>query len=270
MLGAALGGVLNDLYGWRSAFLIVGVPGLLIAIALPFLLLDPRKTANVERKDIPPQLPIKQAFAEILKSKAFILLMLASSFTAFLGYGKTTWAGIYFIRSHGLTPSEVGTTIYVLLGLAGAIGTWAGGWFADKLGKRNKALILAAPAIGMALGAPLLYAGYSHANWQCAVALLFIPTACNLLYYGPTYACVQGLVRPEARAMATSIMMFAQNLIGLGLGPTLFGMVSDALKPEYGAASVQMVLWGAAWLALIPAALFWWAGRYLQAELKTG
>jgi predicted MFS family arabinose efflux permease len=214
--------------------------------------------------------PVRQAMTEILQSRAFILIMIASSFTAFLGYGKTTWAGIYFIRSHGLTPGEVGVTIALLLGLAGAIGTWAGGWFADKLGKRDKALIMAAPAIGMAIGAPLLFAGYAHADWRWAVALLFIPTACNLLYYGPTYACVQGLVRPEARATATSLMLFAQNLIGLGLGPTLFGLLSDLLKPNYGEASVQVILWWAAWLALIPAAIFWWAGRYLRTELKTG
>jgi MFS family permease len=100
--------------------------------------------------------------------------------------------------------------------------------------------------------------------------LLFVPTALNAAYYGPTYATVQGLVKPEARAVAAALMLFAQNLIGLGLGPLLFGMMSDAFKPLAGDESVRWVLYGAAWLGLIPAFFFWRASLRLNAELKSG
>ena len=71
-------------------------------------------------------------------------------------------------------------------------------------------------------------------------------------------------------ALAASIMLFGQNLIGLGLGPFLFGVLSDMLQPAYGQESVRWVLYGAAWLGLIPAFFFWRASLRLNAELKTG
>ena len=100
-----------------------------------------------------------------------------------------------------------------------------------------------------------------------AVALLIIPTIFNSLYYGPTYALVQGLVRPQARATATAMMLLAQNLIGLGLGPLFFGMLSDAFKPMAGVESVRWVLYGAAWLGIIPAFFFWRASLRLERDL---
>ena len=100
-----------------------------------------------------------------------------------------------------------------------------------------------------------------------AMALLCIPTFLNSLYYGPTYAAAQLLVRPQARAMATAVMVFAQNLIGLGLGPLFFGMMSDAFKPLAGAESVRWVLFGAAWLGLVPAFFFWRASLRLNREM---
>lgn len=268
MLGAAGGGLLSDAFGWRTAFLVVGIPGVLLALALPFIIREPRRAPGFQANAKPaPVVPVLKALAEIARSPAFILIMIASSLTAFLGYGKTTWAGIYFIRVRGLTPGEVGLILGVLLGFAGAMGTWGGGKLADVLGRKDKAWITRAPAIGMLIGAPLLFLGYWVDDWRMAVALLFIPSAMNMLYYGPTYMCVQSLVRPELRATATSIMIFAQNLVGLGLGPTVFGFMSDWLKPSYGTMSVQIVLWSACWLALIPAVLFWRAGKHLRTEM---
>jgi predicted MFS family arabinose efflux permease len=273
MLGAVLGGQLADFYGWRSAFLIVGVPGLLLALLLPFALREPRREKSFMQEQVArPQaaaLPLWQALMEIGKSRAFVLIMVAASFTAFLGYGKTTWAAIYFIRIHGLTPGEVGLIIGLVAGAAGAIGTWGGGFLADRFAKQGVHRTFFPTAVGMAIGTPLLALAYSHPDWRWAIALLVIPTACNLLYYGPTYASVQSLVRPEARATATSIMMFAQNLIGLGLGPLFFGMLSDALKPSLGADSVQAVLIAASCLAIIPAFLFWRGSLHLTRELRS-
>eukprot|EP01041_Mallomonas_annulata_P031575 gene31575-53898_t len=116
---------------------------------------------------------------------------------------------------------------------------------ADKFGKDNKRHLLTFPAVGMAIAAPILFAGYWVDDWRIAVALLIVPTILNSAYYGPAYACVQGLVRPEARAMAASMVVFGQNLIGLGMGPLLFGMLSDALIPVAGQDSVRWVLFGA-------------------------
>lgn len=272
LLGLILGGIVNDLYGWRIALMLVGAPGLLLALVVLFVMREPRhhRPAEATATAALPQLPARDAMREIFSSRAFIYILIAASVTAFLGYGKALWTISFFIRSHGLSTTEAGLSMAVVLGVAGVFGTWLGGKCADLFGKRDKRHILTLPAYGMAVGAPILFLGYQMDDWRVAVALLIVPTILNSAYYGPAYACVQGLVRPQARAVAASIMLFGQNLIGLGFGPFLFGVLSDALAPAYGEESVRYVLYGAAWLGLIPAFFFWRASLRLGRELKSG
>jgi len=273
LLGLIIGGIVNDLYGWRIALMLVGAPGLLLALVVLFVMREPRHSRTVEAAAtaaaVTP-LSTGEAMREIFASRAFVYILIASSVVAFLGYGKALWTISFFIRSHGLSTTEAGLSMAVVLGLAGVFGTWLGGKAADRFGPRDKKHILTLPAYGMALAAPVLFLGYYMDNWVVAVALLIVPTILNSAYYGPAYGCVQGLVRPQARAVAASIMLFGQNLIGLGFGPFLFGVLSDALAPAYGQESVRYVLYGAAWLGLIPAFFFWRASLRLKAELKSG
>ncbi len=275
LLGLIIGGVVNDQYGWRIALMLVGTPGILLAFLLPLLIRDPRRCAdsahfNTADAPVKAKLSIKDAVREVFASKAYLYVFIAASFTAFLSYGKGLWTISFFIRSHGLSTTEAGLAMAVALGISGIIGTWLGGKMADVFGKRDKRHILTLPAIGMAIAAPILFAGYWAEDWRIAVALLILPTILNSAYYGPAYGCVQGLVRPEARAIAASLVVFGQNLIGLGMGPLLFGMLSDWLQPMAGGDSVRWVLYGAAWLGLIPAFFFWRASLRLNAELKSG
>ncbi len=273
LLGLIIGGIVNDLYGWRVALMLVGLPGLLLALVVLFVMREPRHSRTAEdaaaaAATVP--LSTGEAMREIFASRAFVYILIAASVTAFLGYGKGLWTISFFIRSHGLSTTEAGLSMAVVLGLAGVAGTWLGGKLADKFGARDKRHILTFPAYGMAVAAPVLFLGYLTEDWRIAVALLVLPTMLNAAYYGPAYGCVQGLVQPRARAVAASIMLFGQNLIGLGLGPFLFGVLSDALQPLAGQESVRWVLYGAAWLGLIPAFFFWRASLRLKAELKSG
>ncbi len=275
LLGLIIGGIVNDQYGWRIALMLVGMPGILLAFVLPLLIRDPRRCAdsahfNTAESPVKAKLSIKDAVREVFASKAYLYVFIAASFTAFLSYGKGLWTISFFIRSHGLSTTEAGLAMAVALGISGIIGTWLGGKMADVFGKRDKRHILTMPAIGMAIAAPILFAGYWAEDWRIAVALLILPTILNSAYYGPAYGCVQGLVRPEARAIAASLVVFGQNLIGLGMGPLLFGVLSDWLQPMAGDESVRWVLYGAAWLGLIPAFFFWRASLRLNAELKSG
>jgi hypothetical protein len=113
----------------------------------------------------------------------------------------------------------------------------------------------------------MAFAAYFMTDWRIALLLLMLPTVFNSLYYGPCYSSCQCLVPMRARAIAAAVMLFCQNLIGLGLGPLFFGMISQWLKPEYGADSVRYVLFGAAWLGLIPAFFFWRCSLRLNDEL---
>lgn len=275
LLGLIIGGIINDLYGWRAAFMIVGAPGILLAFILPKIIREPRRhseslQAAIAASPEKPAVSVKDAAREIFASKAYLYIFIAASFTAFLSYGKGIWTISFFIRSHGLSTTEAGLSLAVALGASGIVGTWLGGKIADTFGKRDKRHLLTMPAIGMAIAAPLLFASYSAADWRIGIALLIVPTILNASYYGPAYGCVQGLVRPELRAVAASLVVFGQNLIGLGMGPLLFGVLSDALQPMAGTDSVRWVLYGAAWFGLIPAFFFWRASLRLNAELKSG
>ena len=271
LLGLVIGGVVNDLYGWRAALMLVGLPGIGLAFLLPWLMREPRRLGLVRGQAVAasaPALPVRAAMAEIFSSRAYVLLLVAASVAAFLSYGKGLWTISMFIRSHGLSTTEAGLTMAVALGLAGVLGTWLGGWAADRFGQVNRRHILTLPAIGMAVAAPIQFLGYGAPDWRLAVLLILVPTILNAAYYGPAYACVQGLVRKEARAVAASVMLFGQNLIGLGLGPFVFGALSDWLAPQAGSESVRWVLYSAAWLGFIPAFYFWRASLRLTAELK--
>jgi MFS family permease len=254
--------------------MIVGLPGIVLAVILPKIIRDPRGTGEaspgVAAPVETPALSFGEAAREIFGSKAWLYIFIAASFTAFLSYGKGIWTISFFIRSHGLSTTEAGLTMAVALGLSGIIGTWLGGVVADRFGKHDKRHLLTMPALGMTIAAPLLFFAYWSENWVVGVALLVVPTILNAAYYGPAYGCVQGLARRETRAVAASLVVFGQNLIGLGLGPLFFGMLSDALEPFAGIESVRWVLYGAAWLGLIPAFFFWRASLRLNDELKSG
>lgn len=270
LLGMIIGGILADNVGWREAFLIVGLPGVAMALVVWFVIKDPRRAdaATILRnQNQSSTLPLGEALREVMRSRAFVLLLCAGSAASFLSYGKTTWTTIFFQRTHDLTPGQVGLWFGIIGGVAGIMGTWLGGYLADRFGAKNRRHVLSAPAIGMALAVPLALAAYQAPTWPLALALLFLPTMFNSFYYGPTYSAAQGLVPLRARAIAAAALLFFQNLIGLGLGPLFFGMLSDWLQPTYGADSVRYVLYGAAFLGLAPAFFFWRCGLHLNAEL---
>ena len=266
LLGMMIGGVLADTLGWRKAFMIVGLPGVLLAAVVMVVVKD---RGRVVRNSAPAagSEGMFSALAQLLRSPAYVTLLAAASASAFLSYGKSTWTTIFFQRSHGLSPGEVGFWFGLWGGVAGIAGTWLGGWLADRYGKIDRRHVMTAPAIGMALAIPIAISAYFATDWRVGLALLMLPTLLNSLYYGPVYSSVQGLVPLHHRATASAFLLFGQNLIGLGLGPLFFGMLSDWLRPQFGEDSVRYVLYGAACLGLIPAALFWMLRPRLHAEL---
>lgn len=137
LLGLVIGGIVNDLYGWRAAFMIVGAPGIILALVLPKIISDPRRSSDshccAAEGLAQPTLSVSEAAREIFASTAYLYIFIAASFTAFLSYGKGLWTISLFIRAHGFSTTEAGISMAVALGLSGVIGTWLGGKMADVL-----------------------------------------------------------------------------------------------------------------------------------------
>lgn len=265
LLGMVIGGYLADQIGWRTAFMLVGAPGLLLALVVTALVRDPPRPSRTAAEG--EALGLLATLKVLAGSRTFVLVAAAGSACSFLSYGKTTWTTIFFQRSHGMSPSEVGFWFGLWGGIAAMLGTWLGGWLADRFGATDRRHVVTGPAIGMALAVPVAFAAYQATDWRVSLALIMVPNVLNSLYYGPVFSSVQGLVAPHQRAVASAMLLFCQNLLGLGLGPLFFGMISDLLKPEFGEESVRYVLYGAAFMGLIPALLFWLVRPRLTGEL---
>lgn len=270
LLGKSLGGILNDEFGWRVAFMIVGLPGVALAFVLMLTLRDPRKLGHAGEPTA-ERIPLKDVINEVRKSKAIMNLVLAVGISSLLVTGGSVWGMIHFLRNHGLSTGTAGVWIGLSGGIAGTIGTLLGGWLADRWGPKNPARYMTAPILGMIATVPFLVLGWQSTHWMWAIFLIFLPDLFDNLYYGGAYAALQGLVSERTRATATATMFFITTLVGTGFGALTFGFASDVLQSRLGmneGDSVRWVLTGAAFLYLAPAWFYWRASRHLPAEFE--
>lgn len=283
LLGLALGGLIADAYGWRTAFLFAGLPGLLMALVAWTTLREPRRQLNIDMAALKASRPdFKTAMAEIRSKRTFWLIAFAAAIKAFIGYGAAAFLAPFFFRNHaaeltvlagdfglGLT-GFLGVALGIVLGLTGAIGTWLGGYLADKYGARDLRAYVAIPAISTLTGIPFYIAGLMTDSAVFALIMFAFPPVLNTLWYGPGYAAVQGLVQPQTRATASAVLLFIINLIGLGLGPLGVGAVSDFLSGPMGLGSAEGVRWSLMIFILfgaVASGLFWLARSSIREEM---
>jgi len=240
--GFAIGAIIAANYGWRAAFFMVGLPGVLLGILAFFTLKEPRKLGL----SMPPT--VKTHFGEALKElraiPSYWYAVFGATIVSFLGYGHAYFLQAFLARVHGMELQERGVAFAFMVLIAGVLGTWAGGKIADSYAKRDARAYVILPAIAFALGTPFFLAAMfwpvAPGSGYIVLLWLAIPTAMNSVWYGPVYASIQGLVKPHTRATAVAVMFFILNLIALGLGPTTIGFFSDLFAAQhFGAASAS-------------------------------
>jgi predicted MFS family arabinose efflux permease len=241
LLGMALGGIIAGSYGWRVAFYVAGAPGLFLAVLTAFTLVEPRRKTGFKATAASPYIPIGQAMGVLKRKPTFWLFALGAAFAASVSYAHSFFLTSFFLRNYyaevtqaaqgfGMTQlGYLGVAMGLAAGIGGVTGSWLGGWWCDKFGAKDLRQFLTLPLIFPFIGLPTFWFLISLNDINLAMLLLIIPNIGVAIWYGPVYGGVPGLVPPAMRATAAAILLFVVNIIGLGLGPTLFGMLSDTL-----------------------------------------
>jgi MFS family permease len=258
--GAYIGAHLAEWFGWRAAFLVMGIAGILLAPILKYFVRDLPRTAPADA------VPLTQAFPMVARKPTFWLMAFASSASSLCGYGLALWTPSVMVRSFGLDIVSAGNFLASLLLIGGTAGVFAGGWFADRLGQSDRGWYARLPAIAWLITAPTFAAGLMAPNLWIAWPLLLIPNALNILWLGPVVTAVQHLVPARMRSTASGSFLFINNLIGLGVGPLLMGRISDSLKAAYGAESLRYAAVGCTVFYLLAALLMLFAVKRLRSD----
>lgn len=193
LIGLVLGGLLADALGWRHAFMIVGIPGVILAVVLWLVLREPRRFGLTPALQAERPAPLGEVLRALAASRTYRLLILANSVGAFLSYGKGVWQIIFFIRSFHLTAGQVGLALGLTGGLCGLLGSFFGGRIGDRLGARCPGLYFRVPAVAHFLSVPLLVCAYLSSDWRVALGFLVLPSLFATLNYGPSMAVTQGI-----------------------------------------------------------------------------
>lgn len=252
LFGFLFGGWLNEFFGWRVAFMVVGVPGIMLAILVRTTVREPVRGLVENKQASDKQVPFKDVITLLWQRKTFRHMALACGLNAFAGYGTVNWLASFFIRTHEMSTGELGTWLALSTGLFGAIGVLIGGILGDKLGGRDKRWYTWIPGLATIMVVPFMIIVLLTDNQYVALVCVFIPGTLQNVYLGNSIATTHNLVGLRWRSTASAILFFILNVIGLGMGPFAVGLLSDFLAPTLGAESLRYSM-----LALLPTVMIW-------------
>jgi MFS family permease len=266
--GFLLGGWMTEALGWRSAFLVVGLPGIALALIVRLTLREPPRGHSEARTREPAAAPTAREVARTMwRLGSFRHLAAAATLHAFVGYGVANWNAAFLARSHGMSPGEIGTWLALVGIVGGGLGTYLGGVLSDRFGKRDARWSLWVPGISTLIAVPFSVAFYLAPDVRTALAFAVIPVFFGAMYLGPTFSITQALAPLRMRAVASAFLLFLLNLIGLGLGPLAVGVLSDELTPRFEKESLR-------WSLVVMVSVNLWSGihyflgaRTLRADL---
>jgi len=266
MLGFGAGGWLAANVGWRDAFLWIGLLGI---VATPLFMLAVREP--VRGRFDPPGLvedatpSTLEAVRHLWNLRCFRALVLAASLSAWVQNAMLAWNAPYYARVHDLPITTIAGWLAAMNGAGAAIGITLGGQLSDRLGRRFTKGYLLAPTLGsLALG-PIGYVQYALAPVTLSLVLGIVTTMLVMLYFACIVSVSHALVPSRMRAFTSAVIVLFVNLIGLGLGPLVTGIISDWLGG--GADALRMALACAMLPAPVAAWLYWRAAKQLCVEL---
>jgi len=269
--GFLLGGWLNEVFGWRTAFFVVGLPGVLLALWFRFTVAEPPRegsskhavsTDRVERS-------FKNDLAELASISSVRWIFVGSAVNGIATYGILNWLAPFFVRTYDIGTAQLGIWLALSLGLFGGIGTCLAGYLSDRLAKIDVRWYMWLPAVTVFAMTPAILFVLLTDRVTTALVATIVPGLLLTSYLGPSLATLHTLVDVRTRATASALYGFVINIIGLGCGPTLIGIVSDYLAPSFGPMSLKYALLYVIPVASILASVFFlMASQSLRRELE--
>jgi len=249
MFGAMAGGWIAEHLSWQAAFMVVGLPGILVAIAIKLVIKEPPRgwsDRQVLAEEPPAALGQEASVAgapsdapagpppsiwavskRLFGSWGMFNMAAGITLASFAGYGTGNYVPAYFIREFGLGLGLVGLAIGLISGLSNGAGTLLGGFLTDFASKRSARWYALVPAIGLILATPIYILAFTRDSYQLAWAILLIPGILHYTYLGPSFGVVQNIMDVRMRATAVAVLFFVLNLIALGFGPPFCGWCID-------------------------------------------
>ena len=268
LFGFLFGGWLNEFFGWRVAFFVVGIPGVLLALVLYLTVPEPVRGLAENKASSGENPSMMTVFKVLLSRRSFLFMALGAAMNAFAGYSTANWVASFMIRTHQMPTGELGTWLALIIGLGGAIGVFGSGVLADNLGKKDKRWYMWVPVYAAAISVPFQIATYWVDGPYAALMCMTIPSILANAYLGATIASVHGMVGLRMRAVSSALLFFILNIIGLGMGPTTVGLVSDSLVDQHDVDSLRYAM-----MYIVPSsmfisgALYVLASRYIREDL---
>ncbi|SDE23742.1 spinster family MFS transporter [Kordiimonas lacus] len=265
-LGYTSGGYLQEAYDWRTTFMIVGIPGVLLAIILRMTVQEPPR-GLYDKPGSDKRYSLVETFQILFKLKSFPFIAFGCAMSAFVSYGTSNFMPSFMIRYHGISPSEIGLTLGLVTGIGGMIGTFLGGALTDRFGAKDARWYLWLPGLTAVTAIPLALVTYHTSSKEVMLGTYFLVVILSTLYLAPSIAVTHRLVPPSMRALSSAVLFLVLNLIGMGLGPVLVGAISDFEAARTGADGLRTALTIGTCIAIVKGYLFWTGGRKLPEDL---
>jgi len=269
LVGYTSGGLLDQYFGWRMAFLALGVPGIIYAVLLYFTVKEPPKGHSD-----PAALKTKEesSFWEVVtllfKKKTFIFLAFGCGVHTFATYGVGNFFAPFLARVHEMPVAQIGLWLGLTAGFGGMIGTFMGGYLADKLSAVDLRWYFWIPVVAGVVNILPSYFAFFSPNTTFVLVNYFFTSLLTAMFLAPCLAATHNLVDAKKRALSSAILFLILNIIGLGFGPLTIGALSDLLTDSYGVESLRYAFCITFLTGAISMILFYFAAKYYARESK--
>lgn len=268
IVGYLIGGWLIDVVGWRWTFMLIGLPALAIAILVKLTLKEPRLSRQNQVAPV-SQPPFVSVLSVLWKQDTFRHLLISFCLSYFFLMGMAQWLAAFFMRSHSVPATELGASLALSWGLTGILGNYLGGYLASRFAARQERLQMLGLIVVMMVFGLLNAMVYLASSLFIAMVFLAASAFVISLTNGVLFSAMQSLVSDSMRSVSTAIIFLFANLVGMGFGPLVLGMLSDFLYPSYGDESLRYasVIFcpGVIWVAFH----YWMASRTIEADINS-